>query len=390
VHVAIAGPATPNLLLDLLNNTPSGPVPAGSGGTPVNALARALVSAGHRVTLVSLSPDLENPWRAEGPLLGVICRPIRPRARHRAQDFFKLERQNVLAGLREISPDVVHAHWTYEYGCAALASGLPSLVTVHDAPVTILRYHRDVYRLVRLVLACRVRMAGPALTAVSPYAAERWSREMRDSRLPVVIPNLAPQFSVQPRVDRTDAAVVVMLGSAAPLKNIAAGLAAFRLAKLSLPGLQLRVIGPGLANDGEFARAHAGTSPDGVTFVGELESVRVHQELVNASALLHPSLEETQGMVLLEAMRARIPVIAGAESGGVPWTLDDGRAGMLVDVTRPADMSRALVTVLTDGSIADGYVDRASVLLEERFGTDVVTAQYLEAYERVASAAPRS
>jgi hypothetical protein len=52
-----------------------------------------------------------------------------------------MERQFVAETLLRCRPDVVHAHWTYEHALRGLATGLPTVVTAHDAPLVALRHH---------------------------------------------------------------------------------------------------------------------------------------------------------------------------------------------------------------------------------------------------------
>ena len=107
--------------------------------------------------------------------------------------MFAVERAGVAHALSGIGADVVHAHWTYEFALGALKTGdRPTVITAHDAPFTVLSHMPDAYRLVRALMASMTRLKRPTLTAVSPYLAERWRREMffRD---PIdVIPNPVP------------------------------------------------------------------------------------------------------------------------------------------------------------------------------------------------------
>lgn len=381
MHVLLTGPATPSTLVDLLGPRVPSMVPAGLGGTPVNALCRALLDEGHRVTLVTVSPEVAAPAELSGDGLDVICVPWRSGARERATDLFRAERRWLTGAIADSPADVVHAHWTYEYALAALAAGRPTLVTVHDAPVTILRHHTDAYRLVRLAMAARVRMARPQLSAVSPYAAGRWQREMLDRRSVAVVPNIAP---AAPPPDPASPARILSVGTAAPLKNVWTGIEAFTLAAARYPGLQLRLVGPGLDGGSELAEATRSRFPgSAVEFLGPLPPGRVLSELSRASVLMHPSLEETQGMAVIEAMRCGVPVVAGRRSGGVPWTLDDGRAGLLVDVTDPSAIAGALVRLLTDDVGRQRLVDRARAVAQERYSPGAVATAYLRLYERL-------
>ena len=188
-HVLLCGPAEPAQIFNCVDQHVLLP---GLGGVPVNLLARALASRGWQVTVVSTSPHVAESWRHREADTEVVLVPMRIRARERALDLFKVERRALTDEIRRQRPDIVHAHWTYEFARAALASGLPTLVTAHDAPLTILRHLRDPYRMARLAMALRVRAKHPPLTAVSPYLAERWRREMGWHSEIAVIPNITP------------------------------------------------------------------------------------------------------------------------------------------------------------------------------------------------------
>jgi glycogen(starch) synthase len=67
-----------------------------------------------------------------------------------------------------------------------------------------------------------------------------------------------------------------------------------------------------------------------VEFLGRLNRQEVALYLRGACAFVLPSIHEPFGLVILEAMAARVPVIA-TRVGGVPEFVEDGRTGKLVD-----------------------------------------------------------
>src|SRR3954464_4395902 len=113
-------------------------VAKGLGGTPVNLLSLQLLRRGWAVTIFTLDPGVEDELLLEGPGLRICVGPFR---RIRARDFFKIERRYLLRAIQRERPDILHAHWTYEYALAAQASGLPHLITAHDAPINVLRHN---------------------------------------------------------------------------------------------------------------------------------------------------------------------------------------------------------------------------------------------------------
>ena len=88
MHVAVIGPADPREFAADLGRDPDG-LPVGLGGSTVNQLVRTLLDLGHRVTLVTASPDVREPWRGSGAGLTVVAVRYRTRARDRFLDLFR-------------------------------------------------------------------------------------------------------------------------------------------------------------------------------------------------------------------------------------------------------------------------------------------------------------
>jgi L-malate glycosyltransferase len=379
-HVLLCGPAEPALLFDCADHHELRP---GLGGIPVNLLARALASRGWQVTVVSTSPDVAEPWRHREANIEVVLVPMRVRARERALDFFKFERRGLIDEIRLQQPDIVHAHWTYEFALAALASGLPTLVTAHDAPVTILRHFRDPYRVARLAMALWVRANRPPLTAVSPYLAERWRREMGWRRDIAVIPNIAPFGPYRAVRDNVPGQRVVTVADSSSLKNVRAALEAWPIVLRSFPDAELHLVGPGLGPSGDLALwAKQHYFEQQVLWHGPVDRAEVKNVLGTARVLLNPSLEEAQPMVLLEAMALEVAVVGGNASGGVPWTIGD--AGVLTDVRSSAEIAATVIDLLGDPVGCRKLGEAGKRRVADVFSPDTVALAYEEQYAVVA------
>lgn len=93
-----------------------------------------------------------------------------------------------------------------------------------------------------------------------------------------------------------------------------------------------------LVGDGECAgelraRAQANGVAERVRFAGEIDDARLASAYASADVFVLPSLDrgEAFGLVLLEAMRAGLPVVASAIAGsGVGSVVADGETGWLV------------------------------------------------------------
>jgi len=313
---------------------------------------------------------------------------MRGRARARALDLFRQERRWLGELLAKTEGEVVSAQWTYEFAWAALASRRPVLVTAQDAPLTVLKHFRDAYRAFRATMAYVVRSRTTNLAAVSPYLARQWRREMLYRRPIAVLPNVAPPL--RPRVEevaRRNGTELVAVGDASPLKNMDSLVLAHALLRGGGRNVVLNLVGSGLGPDGKAAaRWRARKLVDGVVFHGILDRQALARVLERSRVFVHPSLEESFGMVLVEATAVGLPVIGGADSGGVPWVLAEGDAGLLVDVRRPAAIAHGVAHLLEHEEEAAAMVARARDYMSRSFSPHVVAHAYFDAFERLLDA----
>jgi alpha-maltose-1-phosphate synthase len=79
-----------------------------------------------------------------------------------------------------------------------------------------------------------------------------------------------------------------------------------------------------------------------------------------------PSVYEPFGIINLEAMACRTPVVASAV-GGIIEVVEDGRTGLLVPPARPDDLAAAIRRVLDDRDLARAFGEAGRRRVEERF-----------------------
>lgn len=119
-----------------------------------------------------------------------------------------------------------------------------------------------------------------------------------------------------------------------------------------------------------------------ITFARPLSSMDTLAVLRDADLLVCPSSWEAFGLVILEAMALRVPVVACA-SGGIPEIIEHGKTGWLARPDDPVDLSRQILRALTmPRTEREQMVSQATATLEQRFTAAQMVAAYADWYEQ--------
>ncbi len=342
--------------------------PKGLGGTATTPFVLELLRRGHSVSIFTLSEDVEDEVVLERDRLRVVIGPARRTGQGR--DLFKQEVGFLSKAISKISPQFVHAHWTYEFALGALSAGVPTLTTIHDQPWRMLASFRDKHRAARLAMAYKVAMRCKNYVAVSDEAARHFAKWMRPGASIEVIPNFLPDwiFELPIKFPRTKGATLCfasVLQGWTHHKNGICAIRAFHNFRQMHPESRLTMIGWDYEEGGPANRwAVENGMGEGICFRGELDRTEL-LSLVNGQAdvLLHPSLEESLSVTVLEGMAMRKPVIAGERTPGMRYLLDEGKAGLLVDVKDAKEVSDAMIRLQNDSilfqTISDAEFKRA-------------------------------
>jgi len=381
VHIGIVSPCSSGPLADLLPN--AGGVDLGCGVYFMTTLVRTLIQRGHRVSVVTLSPALSEPRILKGSQLTYYVYPMRTQRRMR--DLYKVERQGLREGIRLAKPDILHAHWTYEFALACLETPWPTLITSHDNALQVLRFTQDLFRLGQLYLQIRVLRTARFLTAVSPYLANthRWLAQTEIA----VVPNpveVPQEVRIQGEQASGGVRIATVLNFWGTLKNPKAAIKAFSFLRCDLPDAEMFMYGVDFEEGGMAAQwATSQGLHQNIHFRGFLPPYTLHKELEEMSLLLHPSREEACPMALLEAMAIGLPVVAGSAAGGVPWILDDGRAGFLTDVRDARKTAQTLLACIEQKEDRVQKQHHAYNRVRRLFSPHVVAEQYETLYKKV-------
>jgi L-malate glycosyltransferase len=111
----------------------------------------------------------------------------------------------------------------------------------------------------------------------------------------------------------------------------------------------------------------------------------LQRELRKVTMLLHPSVEEACPLALLEAMALGLPIVADATAGGVPWVLDNGRAGFLTNMRKVEQVARSMLDCITNSGLRELKRRNAYNRVFHVFSPSKVAEQYENMYRMVLS-----
>lgn len=119
--------------------------------------------------------------------------------------------------------------------------------------------------------------------------------------------------------------------------------------------------------------------------LGPLPNAEVQALYPLADVVVVPSvIPDALSRVILEAMAAGRAVIA-TRVGGTPELVLDGKTGLLVERSAPAELARAIVTLLKDGDLRASLAAGARRHVTERFGAGESVDRLLAMYETAGS-----
>ena len=171
-------------------------------------------------------------------------------------------------------------------------------------------------------------------------------------------------------------------------KNVDVVIRAFALAAEKEPRLILDIIGDGPAREELKKIAKELKVEEKVNFLGFVDNKVLKKEYCKSDAFITASTMETQGLVILEAMVAGLPVI-GVNALAVPELVRDGQNGVLTKVGDVASLAEAILKMTQNKDINEKY-GKASIEISNKHSLSYCAAKLEKVYEAVINDKPVS
>lgn len=398
MKIAIVAPSHKSFISEFLPNCKYDTLPNGyAGATFVGTIIKELLLRGHEVIAVTSSVSIGNNYDIKAFQHENFSWYVVPHRPHsikfngkklgRIVDLFAFEIKLMSEILIEQKPDFIHSFWSYEFTAAAKRTNLPFLATIEDNAFVILKYIKNIYRFGRLIMSERILNDIRFLSTVSPYMVDYCKRK---GAVVKVIPNPTPvvydiqdiKLFIQDRIEHFPQFKIVMINNGwEARKNGKCGLLAFKQLLNVFPDSSLHLFGMGSEENGAAAMDASSIQLENVHFHGMVSKNIIFSHLKDAHIFLHPALEESFGVVLIEAMALGVPAVGGEKSGGVPWVVSD--QDLLVDVSNYQIIANKLITLLSNKEL---YIEKSVSAYEkakDKYSSKIVVDNFIEYYNEI-------
>lgn len=277
--------------------------------------------------------------------------------------------------------DILHCNWSLS-GLAAYLSKF-----WHKAPYIITVQGSDVFKsinipFVRSMIGLALRKANHII-ALSEELKTATIRFGVPTEQITVIPNGVniSQFPFGPIEGRKKQ--LLFVGSLIERKGVSYLIKTMSILKTKHPDYQLVLVGEGKDRDSLDTLVEDLGLRENVTFLGTQSQKRVSELMRESRLFILPSIEEGQGVVLVEALASGTPCI-GSRVGGIPDVISS-EVGLLVDVADVEDLAKAIDSFLIDDALWKEVSVNARSRAETKYDWYALAEKMIGVYRSVIS-----
>jgi len=297
-----------------------------------------------------------------------------------------LDRKRLVAAIKQIKPDIVHAHGTDRYVAAAQCSGFPYVVTVHGIRFREVVLFGGFTGWVRKVTTIRMEKQVLArsehIFVIADYVGKTIAPMTSAKQYPIANPVAEEYFGME-TTDESN--TILSVAAVQPRKGLIHLVEALALVRQEVPDARLRLIGkvltPEYAEQVKAKIIELGLS-DAVEMVGFVSDEELQDAFTGCSVFTLCSVEESSPVSIAEAMTLGKPVVASAV-GGVPDLVSPDKTGYLVQFGDVPAIADALTKVLADRELRDRLGANARARAERDFHPMAAATKTVEVFKQI-------
>lgn len=138
---------------------------------------------------------------------------------------------------------------------------------------------------------------------------------------------------------------IIFVGRLHPEKGIKYLIEAMPIVLQEMENTELLIVGDGIERSRLEEIIETQGINDQIMFTGALQQKKIPEIMYDADVFVIPSLSESFGIVIIEAMAAGLPIIA-TNVGGIPFIIDEGFNGYLINPKRSDEIANKILFLL--------------------------------------------
>ena len=172
---------------------------------------------------------------------------------------------------------------------------------------------------------------------------------------------------------------MLFVGSLIPRKGLPFLIGAARKIVKEKAEIKFLIVGEGPLKNQLINTLSAENLSGNFKFLGNLKDDALSAAYNCADVFVLPSIQEGQGIVLLEAQSSAVPVVA-FDVGGVNEAVLSGETGLLVERGNTGALADAIMRLLTDRALREKMGAKGRQFVMENFTWDICAQKMLHVY----------
>ncbi len=285
--------------------------------------------------------------------------------------------------------DILHSHYAIPHALSAHlaqemvgSDRLKVVTTLHGTDITLVGTDPSFFPITKFSI-----QKSDAVTCVSEWLRKRTIEEFGLENEILMIPNFVDTEVFdrdkrdRPCFDSGSGKIIMHISNFRPVKRVQNAIRIFARVAEKVD-CRLLMIGDGPERFGATQLANELGVTEKTVFLGNQN--KVEDLLACADLLLVPSEYESFGLIALEAMSCRVPVVA-SKAGGLVEVIEDGECGFLVDPDDIDTMAERSLRILTDPNLSEQMGRKGRERAKTVFNPEKIVSQYEALYQKVLS-----
>lgn len=286
--------------------------------------------------------------------------------------------------IKQIKPDLIHVHGTRAGSLGRLAAigfNLPVIYTEHlwtkqyalsNKLLNFIHYFANWF--LDIFTNLNIAVSG----AVKEFLTS--SGISHDKKIKVIYNGIEPTKTEAKVMDHGEEILIGTVGTLNVTKGVQFLIRALPQVLAEFPQVKLEIVGEGpYRKKLEQLVARYKLSKQ-IKFKGFIADVE--QEMAKWDVYVQPSLSESFGLAIIQAMSVGLPVVA-SRAGGIPEVVTDGQSGILVEPAKFKDIVLALLILCRDPELARKMGRHGRQEVRARFDLNDSIKELEKTYEHV-------